>query len=220
MQLYKKKKKNKGREGGREGSSKRGEIQISVFSVVEYLPSLCNREKQLKHFRHLYQKKRMIVNIRVLSKRKMSFYNSVHYCQGNAGILDLYSTLSVRLCVCVCVCVWVCLCVCVVVPNIHITLQLFLGFGWQTPHYIWILHSSVRPSVSPSSLLSTSPWQLLFIIPVCVLCAVPRGPIQSGDDSARSCQNPEIIRRNWASFGSHSVIISLISGNEKQQSLL
>lgn len=68
----------------------------------------------------------MIVIIRVLSKRNMSFYNSVHYCQGNAGILDLYSALSVRLCVCVSLCVRVC----VVVPNFHITLQLFLGGGF------------------------------------------------------------------------------------------
>lgn len=68
----------------------------------------------------------MIVIIRVLSKRKMSFYNSVHYCQGNAGILDLYSTLSVRLCVSLC------MCVCVVVPNFHITA--FFGFGWQTSY--------------------------------------------------------------------------------------
>lgn len=48
----------------------------------------------------------MIVTIRVLSKRRTSFYNSVHYCQGNAGILDLYSTLCVCECMCVCVCVW------------------------------------------------------------------------------------------------------------------
>lgn len=88
-----------------------------------------------KAFQTFVSKKRMIVIIRVLSKRKMSFYNSVHYCQGNAGILDLYSTLSVRLCVCE----FVYVCVCVVVPNFHITLQLFLrggGFGRRTSCYV------------------------------------------------------------------------------------
>lgn len=34
-------------------------------------------------------------------KEENVFYNSVHYCQGNAGILDLYSLLYVY-------CVWVC----------------------------------------------------------------------------------------------------------------
>lgn len=68
----------------------------------------------------------MIVIIRVLSKRKMSFYNSVHYSQGNAGILDLYSTLSVRLCVslCVCVCVFVWWCL---ISTLHYSF--FLGGG-------------------------------------------------------------------------------------------
>lgn len=38
-------------------------------------------------------------------KEENVFSNSVHYCQGNAGILDLYSVLCV-LFVCVSVCIF------------------------------------------------------------------------------------------------------------------
>lgn len=99
MQLYKKRVGSVVRGGGREGGAVKDEIQTRVFSVGESLPSLCNRgnSKSISDICIKKKKKRrMIVIIRVLSKRKMSFYNSVHYCQGNAGILDLYSTLSVR----------------------------------------------------------------------------------------------------------------------------
>lgn len=120
---------------------------MGVFSAVEYLPSLCNCGKKAKAFQIFVSKNRMIVIIRVLSKRKMSFDNSVHYCQGNAGILDLYSTLSVQLCE------FVCVCVCVVVPNFHIIQQLFFSFlgrgGGLTnlKTFELFIHPSIAPSI-------------------------------------------------------------------------
>lgn len=94
----------------------------------------------------------MIVNIRVLSKRKMSFYNSVHYCQGNAGILDLYSTLSVRLCVCLCFCVYACVYVwwCLI-STLHYRFCFFLALA-KKPHVAFelFIHSLIRPSIHPS----------------------------------------------------------------------
>lgn len=82
----------------------------------------------------------------------MSFYNSVHYCQGNAGILDLYSTLSVSVCEFVYVCV--CLRVCVVVPNFHITSAFSLFLALANKHHVVVfpqvfIYPLTRPSIHP-----------------------------------------------------------------------